>query len=347
MALGTGIAVQAPTVAPLPGGLLAVATVVEAGDPHALNGVTYLSEACGVADLVPGDNCGMLSVTITAVDADSATFEFSGTPGGSYTITIDDGAPSARVFGPDPSFTVDGITDGDHTLTLTAAGGATWTSGTFTWPIGAAPNLLTLGSKSADEIDVVSGLPFSVYKMVECKSLVDDDTVWARNSLVLGEGHAVEAGFMQSILAQPDTAMPNGTTAVSLINGIAILEGYAADVYGGVPTLHMPRSVATRALAVDVLVSGLDWTVNTKQGALVANGGGYSANLGPDGSSAPAGQAWLYVTGQVVLTRGSIVTSRALDYQNNNQVALAERTYVPTVDCFKAAVLVTLEANDG
>lgn len=348
MAIGTGVYIDAPTVTPLPGGLLAVANVVDSSDPHVLNGTTYLSEACGVADVVPGDACGMLTVTITALDADSAEFVFTGTPGGAYSITLDDGAPSQVVFGPNPSFTLDGITDGPHTITLTSSGGGTWTSAEFTWPLTVGlPNVLMLGEKTADQIDVVEGQPFGIYKMTECRDFQDDDTDWARNSLALGEAHAVEAGFMQAHLAQPTTDLPNGTTAVSLVNGIAILEGYAADVYGGVPILHMPRSVATRALAADALTPGLDWVITTQQGALVANGGGYSLNLGPTGEPAPAGQAWLYVTGMVTLTRGPVQAHRVLDTAQNNQVVLAERMYVPSVDCFTAAVLVTLEANDG
>lgn len=348
MALGTGVYIDAPTVTPLPGGLLAVANVVDSSDPHVLNGTTYLSEACGVAGVVPGDNCGMLTVTITATDADSATFVFTGTPGGSYTITLDDGTPSARIFGPNPSFTLDGITDGDHTVTLTAADGTEWISAEFTWPLAVGlPNVVALGEKTPGQIDVVEGSPFAVYKMTECKDLHGDDTEWARRSLALGEAHAVESGFMQAVLAQPTTVTPNGSTPVSLVNGIAILEGYAADVYGGVPILHIPRSVATRALAADALTPGLDWVITTQQGALVANGGGYSLNLGPAGEPAPAGQAWLYVTGMVTLARGPVQAHRVLDVEDNNQVVLAERTYVPSVDCFAAAVLVTLEANDG
>jgi len=346
--IGTGVYIDAPTVAPLPGGLLAVANVVDSSDPHALAGTTYMSQACGVASVVPGDACGMLGFIATATDADSATFEFTGTPGGSYTVTLDSGSASARVFGANPTFTLDGITDGSHTLTLTAADGTQWTSASFTWPLAVGvPNVVALGTKTPSQISVVSGLPFSVYKTVECQDLVEDDSAWAREALALGEAHAVESAFMQAVLAQPTTALPNGTTAVSLINGIAILEGYAADVYGGLPTLHMPRSVATRAAAHDGITPGLDWTMTTLQGAPVANGGGYSLNLGPTGVPAPAGQAWLYATGAVTLVRGSVEVHRVLDHTNNNQVTLAERTYVPSVDCFAAAVLVTLEANDG
>jgi hypothetical protein len=344
MAIGTGVYIDAPTVTPLPGGLLAVANVVDESDPHARNGVAYLSEACGVASVVPGDNCGMLTVTVTATDADSAEFVFSGTPGGAYTITLDDGAPSGAVYGPNPSFTLDGLTAGPHTITLSSSGGSTWTSAEFTWPLTVGlPNVILLGEKTADGIGVVEGYPFSIYKMTECHDLHGDDTEWARNSLALGESHAVESGFMQAVLAQPTTAQPNGATAVSIEEGVAILEGYAADVYGGVPIIHMARSVATRALARDILVASMDYTVTTPQGALVANGGGYSLNLGPAGAAAPEGQAWLYVSGMVTLVRSPVEAHRVLDHTENNQVVLAERTYVPAVDCFVAAVLVNLE----
>lgn len=348
MVIGTGVYIDAPVLTPLPGGLLSVARVIDSGDPHALSGTTYMSQACGVAQPVPGDACGMLAVTITATDADSASFVFTGTPGGSYTIALDSGSVSARVFGPNPSFTLDGITAGAHTITLAAADGSDWTSAEFTWPLTVGlPNVLALGTKTPSQVSVVSGAPFSIYKTVECQDLIEDDSAWAREALALGEAHAVESAFMQAVLAQPTTVLPNGTTAVSLINGIALLEGYAADVYGASPTLHMPRSVATRAAAHDGITPGLDWTMTTLQGSPVANGGGYSLNLGPTGAPAPAGQAWLYVTGAVTLVRGSVQVHRVLDHTVNNQVTLAERTYVPSVDCFAAAVLVTLEANDG
>lgn len=348
MVLGTGVYIDAPAVTPLPGGLLAVANVVDSPDAHAALGITYLSEACGVADVVPGDACGMLGLVITATDADSATVEFTGTPGGSYTLTLDSGTPLGRVFGPNPMWVVDGLTEGEHTLTLTSAGGGSWTSTEFTWPLTVGlPNVIAIGTKTADGIDVVTGSPFSIYKMTECQDLREDDTAWAQRSLALGEAHAVESAFMQAVLAQPTTDLPNGSTPVSLINGIAILEGYAADTYGGVPTLHVPRSVATRAIAKSALTVGLDFSVMTPQGAMVANGGGYSLNLGPDGTPAPAGQAWLYATGLVTLVRRPVEAHRTLDHVNNNQVVLAERTYVPAVECFVAAVLVTLEANDG
>lgn len=202
--------------------------------------------------------------------------------------------------------------------------------------------------KEFDSISLVEGSPFIVYKAVECSDLSDDLASWASNALTFGETIAIEQGFMGQVLATSDAVdlTPAGG-AVSLINGVAALEGYASTVYGGIPTLHVPRSVVTRGLAKSVFENRLDYTIETLQGSLVANGGGYEDNLGPDGDPADAGEAWLYVTGRVVLVQGPTVKVSTPDYRNNEMLALAERIWVPMAECFVAAIRVHLEVNDG
>lgn len=202
--------------------------------------------------------------------------------------------------------------------------------------------------KDFDEIDLVEGQPFTIYKGVQCKSLAESLDGWADERLSFGETVAIERAVMAEVLAQSGTTdlTPAGG-AVSLINGVAALEGYASTVYGGIPTLHVPRSVVTRGLARDVFDNRLDYTIETGQGSLVANGGGYEDNLGPTGVEAPAGEAWLYITGQVTLVKGPSVRLGVPDWVNNEAIGLAERTWVPLVECFVAAIRVHLEVNDG
>lgn len=338
------VEIEAPAVTPLPGGLLAVANVVDSADPHiGFGGTFYLSEACGVAGVLPGGACGMAGITITSTGAATATVTLSPVPGGRYILALDGGTAQVAQ-GPSPTWNLTGLTNGSHEVVV--SGGQYDGALDFTWPL-TAPVTSGLAFKAPVSIDVVEGSPFSIFKSTECTDLHDDDEAWVRRALALGEAHAVEYAFMRAVLAGANTEKVNGDTAVSLINGIAMLEGYAADHYGGVPTIHMPRSVATRAAAKDAIQPGLDFTMTTKQGSLVANGGGYSINIAPDGTPAAAGTAWLYATGAVTLARTPVQAHRVLDHTKNNQVALAERTYVPSVDCFVAAVLVTLEANDG
>lgn len=203
--------------------------------------------------------------------------------------------------------------------------------------------------KTFDQIEVISGLPFAVYKGVQCSWMVDDDTEWARRGLELTEGIAVEEGVMAGVLAGAVDITPTPGTAVSVTHGIALLEGYAAANYGGTPVLHMARSTATIGFSEYVLEHDAQHTVMTGQGALVANGGGYEGNLGPTGTPAGEGQAWIYVTGAVTVVRSGVVANRVLGAAEhlNNQWALAERMVAVTVECIKAAALVNLTAGEG
>lgn len=195
-----------------------------------------------------------------------------------------------------------------------------------------------------ETVVVESTDPFAVYKGVQCVSLNGDDSGWAQRGLELTEHIAVEQRVMEELLAGATDLTPTPGTAVPVRLGVAILEGAAAATYGGVPTLHMARSAATIGLAEEVLYHTLDHTILTKQGALVANGGGYEINLGPTGTTAPAGQAWLYATGAVTVVRGPVVTNRVLAASEgvNLQQALAERLIAVSTECFKYAVLVEL-----
>lgn len=203
-------------------------------------------------------------------------------------------------------------------------------------------------SKTFGEISVVSGEPFAVYKGVQCADISDDDSAWAEHGLELTEGIAVEQRVMQDTLSGAVDLTPASGSAVSIARGIALLEGYAAANYGGVPVLHMGRSTATIGIAEDLLDADSNHVLSTPQGALVANGGGYELNLGPDGEEADEGTAWIYVTGAVVVTRTPVVTNRALgvsDFESrvNIQRALAERMVAVTAECIKAAVLVEVD----
>lgn len=263
MVLGTPVYIEAPSVQAAPGGLYAVARVVDSDRHVGASGVQYLAETCGVASVLD-----------------------------------------------DPACT----------------------------PAGDRPE------KTFDEIEVISGGPFAVYKGTECVDMVDDDTEWARRGLELTEHIAVESQVMADLLQGATDVTPTPGTAVSVRQGVALLEGVAAANYGGVPVLHMARSTATIGFSEDVLEHDLNFTVMTRQGALVANGGGYESNIGPDGTPASTGEAWIYVTGAVTVARTPVVTNRVLGASEglNLQRALAERFISVTAECIKYAVLVEL-----
>lgn len=201
-------------------------------------------------------------------------------------------------------------------------------------------------AKTFDETVLTSSTaPFGVYKGVACENMAGDDSGWAERGLEISEHIAVEQRVMEELLAEATDVTPTPGTAVSVRHGVALLEGVAAANYGGVPVLHMARSTATIGLAEDVLEHDLNYTITTGQGALVANGGGYEGNLGPTGVAAPAGQAWIYVTGAVTVWRSPVYTTRVfgIDQGLNLQQALAERLVAVSAECIKYAVLVELE----
>jgi hypothetical protein len=340
MVIGTGVYIESPTVPLARGGLLAVASVVDLTDPHAANGITYLSENCGVNSVVQGDNCAMGSVTISQT-ANTLTVTLANVPTGVYTFGVTGETSVVDSTSPySASFDITGAV-APITVTVTSTAGLTFSYIISALPL-VAPVTLTAQEKTPGQIDVIQGDPFLAYRMVECLDLTDDDTGWARTAFGMGEAYAVEEGFWRTVLAQPDTTIVSGT-GIPLLDGIALAERYAASVYGGIPTLHMDRGMATFGLASMALENSLDWTITTRQGSLVANGGGYDLNTGPTGLPAAAGTDWLYVTGYVTIGRTPLTVNRVLDHAQNSQQVLAERTYIPLVDCFKAAILIDLE----
>lgn len=199
-----------------------------------------------------------------------------------------------------------------------------------------------------ETVVVESTAPFAVYKGVQCVDMHEDDSGWAERGLELTEHIAVEQRVMEELLLGATDITPTPGTAISVRHGIALLEGIAAANYGGVPILHMARSTTTIGFSEHVLDHDADFTVTTMQGALVANGGGYEGNLSPAGVAAPAGQAWIYVTGAVTVVRTPVVTNRVIPGIDtgghlNLQMALAERLVSVSSECIKYAVLVELE----
>jgi hypothetical protein len=199
--------------------------------------------------------------------------------------------------------------------------------------------------KTFGEIDVITADPFAVYKGVTCVDMTEDDTGWAVRGLELTEHIAVERGMAEALFQGATDLTPTPGTAVSARDGIAILEGWAGNNYGGTPVLHMDRQVASLGLSAESLTHTLDYTITTKQGGLVANGGGYLGMVGPDGEAPADGTAWIYVTGAVVVSRSRAVVNRVLGASEhvNLQQALAERMIAVTAECILAAVLVETE----
>lgn len=197
--------------------------------------------------------------------------------------------------------------------------------------------------KIFDRQTVLNGEPFVIYRGVEVNLFARDNAkALVEETFAAGETYAVERGLQRTTL-NPNAVdiTPTPGTPVSTKVGVGLLEQYAGDYYGGLPMLHVNR-FGTAVLAGDLEVDD-QFRLTTKQGTPVANGAGYSAT-GPGDVAAAAGQFWVYVTGQVNLWRSDVSVHVTDDMINNQTHALAERSYVPTVECLVAAVLVTVPA---
>src|SRR5690606_21156387 len=136
----------------------------------------------------------------------------------------------------------------------------------------------------------------------------------------------------------PEDVTPVG--GVPLNVALALLEGYAASVYSGVPTIHMPRAAAS------LLNERIVWEGDkayTRSGSKVAIGGGYDTS--------PMDGTWdMYATGEVYVERSDMISVNTFvlpgdgsgegsgenGLGSNTALALAERMYRVAVDCFVA-----------
>lgn len=190
--------------------------------------------------------------------------------------------------------------------------------------------------KQFDKAPVIEGERFGVYRGVESSMFARGQAPdQARAAFEAGEGYGVEQGVQELVLNPNATILADG--AVSPKRALGLLEQHAADTYGGLPTLHVSKFGVPYLPSLEV--DSDTWALNTNQGTPVANGGGYGTT-GPGGTEAEEGQFWLYISGQVNLFRSEVQAVPADDLRYNKSYALLERIYVPTVECFVAAVLV-------
>jgi hypothetical protein len=195
-------------------------------------------------------------------------------------------------------------------------------------------------------LDEVVGKPFMLYDAVACypqSGRTEAELInLAVQNLVAGEQEKVEEKFWAQMRAEAVAiAPPTGSTAWPFLLGIGALEHRLAQSHGGIGVLHAPRFLIATAVSTRVARHVGDQLLDPGDDPW-AFGAGYDTN-GPAGSDpAPAGTAWIYATGPVVLRRASISQRSAFDTHNNERRALAERSYVLTVECPVFAVLVTI-----
>lgn len=209
----------------------------------------------------------------------------------------------------------------------------------------------------------VPGFEFAVYGAVQCSMVgLDqaDQESEIRRVFALNEGKGVEQALLLNRFVDSDSEAPvawDGAVDLTPGSGItplvalALVEGYAASVYAGLPTIHMPRAAATVLFANGALTWNGD-KVFTKNGSKVAIGGGY------DSAEAPTGTWDIFATGEVYVERsetvalnsyvlpgdGSGTGSGENGLAHNTSISLVERMYRVGVDCFVAKATATVWA---
>lgn len=189
-----------------------------------------------------------------------------------------------------------------------------------------------------DELLYVFGDPFAVYAGVSCDlQKLPEAEARARNRLALAESRAVDLHIDAQLAA--DTSVVDLGGPFSIYEAIGVAEAFAATMYGGKPTLLIPRVVVPCGGSVS-FESSPGGYLTTVAGSLV---GPLTTAIAVPYVSGPV---TMYVTGSVTLLRGP-VNSFSVPQQIGEggnfapMRALAERVYVPVFDCLVAKVEVT------
>lgn len=200
--------------------------------------------------------------------------------------------------------------------------------------------------------------PITLYDGVECSTFglsFAEMQERALEGLKLGEQYSLEAWFQTRWLCP--TAAANDLTpvagALSIVQGIGVLETWLATNYGGTGVIHAPVGTGTLISKNHIAACPCGEPPRTLAGNCIVLGNGYSANIGPADPGpgcevAPAGEAWIYITPPVRVRRSSpelVLTREALAVNTdiNDRRSLAETTMVVEVACeIAAAVRVTL-----
>lgn len=207
-------------------------------------------------------------------------------------------------------------------------------------------------TKTFSTVGWVPAFDFAVYGAVQCQAIgLDTNDQQAEVARVFGlnEGKGVEQALLLNRFVATDVGAPvswdapvdltPGVGTITPAAALAIMEGYAASVYAGQPTLHMPRAMAS------YLNERIVWRGDkayTASGSKVAIGGGY------DSDQVPTGTWDLYATGEVYVERSETLDfhsyvipgdgSGAHGLTDNTVISMAERMYRVGVDCFTAKI---------
>lgn len=172
-------------------------------------------------------------------------------------------------------------------------------------------------------LSTVVGDPFTLYTGVECPSPgipLDSYRARAEGALSLKESRGVEERLTTLLAAWPN-APALGPDRIA--EAVASLEGWLEQNYAGRGLILMSRYVATLAGAAQVVAPSLDGRLATVVGTPVVLGVGDNTTL--------------FASGQITLLRGQVIVNAVSEMNAGDTCyparTLAERTYVPLIEC--------------
>ena len=201
--------------------------------------------------------------------------------------------------------------------------------------------------KTFDRPGSCTAAPVTIYAGAECSTIgwsYQEAVRHAQETLRLGEQRALEEWLMREVLCDIGEDLTPAAGAVSISQGVAILENWLGTEYGGTGVLHMPVGVGALLGCCNV-VHMEDGAPRTLVGNCVILGAGYAVNVGPPGCTVPdPGETWLYATGPVRVRREPPSTVPGTDGESvairtNDRRVLVERTSVVEIACCQAAAV--------
>jgi len=263
--------------------------------------------------------------------------------------SIDVPAPPVAPGGFLAGATVLNVTDGDHSLM-----GVQYESVACFMPVSdvigdwcvppvgtldcAAGTWTVVNGKTFNGVQqLYEGDPFALYQGVECTmQSMEDNEDQAKQVFDYSERAGIDQRLSAFLAADPDIVdVGTGTPAEVL----GKLEANVMATYGGVPLIAIPVELIPMFCQDHLIAPNMDGTFSTCQGSVVV------------GVVDPSAPGVLYAMGRLILVRGPLNTFNAPpqmipcpdgSFINSPARALAERIYVPVVECvpYKATVSV-------
>lgn len=204
--------------------------------------------------------------------------------------------------------------------------GVQWESWACLDPNTTTDNCLNGGTAAVKEFevcpDINSHKPITVYQGFKASGGQRAVLSQAEGVLQGAEEYAIEKWLWADLAARVTEI-----AALSPLGALAYIEDDLAIHYMGTGVIHMTRGMATR-LAASLVRSGSQ--VQTIAGTPVAVGAGYAF----------ANPNTIYGTGGMEIRRGPISVDTAWNLSVNDELTLAERTYVVGWDCYETGALV-------